>query len=151
MLSRRPSLQHAHDFISELDDAIARPAEDAPDSVRAAFAHQLEVARDTGDYSAVLKDGGQPSRITLRPIDPMVSRRLLDAHSAGDIGAAEMFAIVFCVAVEKVAGIDLPKPITDDQWGRRLPDSVLREFGDAVVNEVAIHAWHRALAISPKP
>lgn len=156
MILRRPSLQDAVEYISDLDDALARPAPSSkPAKAKAdaeAFRHKLEVARDRGDYAEVLRPDGEPTRFVIKALSPVVFRRISDDLSGGRVGGQEWLALVFCCALEDVAGPGFDvKHITTERYGKRATDAALVGLSTEVVNEVALFAWKRSQVIDPKP
>lgn len=152
---RRASLQDAVEYISDLDDALDRPAPGKgakADAAHATFNHKLAVARDRGDYAEVLRPDGQPTRFLVKTLPPLVVRRIADDLAGGKVGNLEWLALVFCCALEDVVGpgFDVKHTMTD-RYGRRALDSVLVGLPTDVVNEVAMFAWKRSQAIDPKP
>lgn len=144
MLARRPSLQHAYEFISRHDDALALPAgEDERE-------HALQVARDTGDYAPLLVDGKRPERFVLRPVDAIVARRLIDDHTAGRLGMNELLAWAFRAALDSVIGEFVVKHEEHERYGKVTTRAAIDAFHDAVINEIGLHVWLRAVAMPPK-
>jgi hypothetical protein len=152
MLARRPSLQAAHEFISEHDDALDKPSDKASAKVVKEFAHRLTVARETGNYAGLLIEGKEPVRFVLRPVDPLIVRRLFDDKEAGRVGLGEWWTLWLRCAVDDIIGGDFEvKHATDARYGNIAHPALLAQLPDVVINEIAAHVFNRAVAIAPKP
>jgi len=157
---RPPSLQKPYDFISAADDALAVPVDGADEKANAAaradFAHRLDVARRTGDYSAVMLEGKQPAKFVLRPLPGSIVRKLFDDAAAGRVGNLEMAALAFRAALDGATALDgvTMRFVEDDRYGRIAAASVVDAIdsgcGASVINEVGLYAIQRAQQIDPK-
>lgn len=148
---RLPSLQKEFAFVYSGDDALVQPPEDA--AARADYDHKLTVARETGDYSALLLEGRQPSQFILRPIPGDALRRLFDG--AGKLGNNTLASMSFRLAIVRVvdlAGVEVKHEV-DKNLGRIATVGVvnaLDSIDPAIVNEAGLHALVRSQGIPGK-
>ena len=151
---RLPSLQREYSYISAADDAIATPPKDADEATRAAFAHRLDVARRTGDYTDVLLEGRVPTKFLLRHIPGDTLRKLYD--DANRLGHLEVASLAFRLALVDVSNLDGLRVRHEDheRYGRIAAAdvvSVLDSVSPEIVNEVGLYALKRSQGIDPKP
>lgn len=119
------------------DDAAWKLRVDAFNAALAAFIRDLSVARETGDYAAVIKPGGQPTRFQMRQIP---GDRWQVLHRVGArLSATERASLIVRVAMTGatnwIPGFEVGKPVEhlDDLGkpsglGRVAPIDVIRAF-----------------------
>jgi hypothetical protein len=166
---RSPSLQHRYDEFCSLDPAFLQAPslpKDASADVTAAVkkqredhAHQVEVARETGNWTALLAGDAQPTKFVLRPLPGEVHRRIVDLAMSGAVGPtttnhlylrAALIDIVNFGDVTKVKLAVDPKypelgPIATSDIPNALDALDLR-----IVNQIADVVFQRAENPSPK-
>jgi hypothetical protein len=104
-----PSLQISYDDFWSGDDAILQPPT-LPDAMPVAekqkamqaYVNALRVARETGDWQAILSARGEPTRFRFRQIAGDVARKLTDIARTGK--ASETNALVFRCALLEIVG-----------------------------------------------
>lgn len=104
---RPQSNQNPYDAYYSGDPAFAQLPDDADDAARAEHDRRWDVARATGDYSAVLAEGrtlADATKYVMRPIAGHQMRKLFDMRSDKRIGNSELAQLAFRMALADVAG-----------------------------------------------
>lgn len=148
-MTTAPSLQHPYDVILASDPAIAKP-ENGDEAGVAEFVRKLGIARDTGDYSALLIEGVTPVRYRIRHVAQKMLRRLHDRQNAvGDnfVGRQETAELCVQLGLVEVVGRDIKLEYDSSQvWGRKLRDSVTEQIGHDEVIELGTIIYVRSHA-----
>jgi hypothetical protein len=104
-----PSLQNSYDDFWSGDDAILQPPasqETTPVAERQKamqdYVVAIRVARETGDWNAIMSGRGEPTRFRFRQISGDVARKLTDIARTGK--ASETNALVFRCALLEIVG-----------------------------------------------
>jgi hypothetical protein len=109
---RPPSLQkHQDDFYSG-DPAFIQLPGDATEAQRVEHAHRWKVARETGNYSALLVEGQHATKFTMQPIKrndwrAFADRASLPFDSSRRIGNAVLPSLLFRMSVVSISGLDI--------------------------------------------
>jgi hypothetical protein len=109
---RLPSLQRAVDCYYSGDPAFIQLADDASESDRAEHARKWKVARETGNYSALIVEGQQATKFAMQPVNRTVWRAFVDrvlypTESPRRIGPITTPSLVFRLSVCSVSGLDV--------------------------------------------
>jgi hypothetical protein len=107
---RLPSIQKQYDTFVSIDPAILQLERgDLDDAAWAKaqedHAHKLEVARETGDWSALMAGTGEPTKFTLRPVPGGMFRTLLDWLLGSKIGGAQYNQLLVRAALVAVTNL----------------------------------------------
>lgn len=105
MIVRLPSLVKSFDVFWSGDPAFVQLGPNATDAEQEAYAHRWKVARDTGDHSALLVDGAQPTKFIMRPLSVETFAALVDMARA-KVGTSEVATLAFRIALESVSNLD---------------------------------------------
>ena len=119
---RLPSIQRAYDWYWSGDPALRQPpvapADDASDEDKAAhkiaadeYKAKLKAARDTGDWSALLKTGETPLKFVLEQVDrnawrALDDRRSLPATNSRHISAGLLLGLLARLAIKDIVGAE---------------------------------------------
>ena len=119
---RLPSIQRDYDWYWSGDEALhgppVAPADDASDDDKAAYKTaldeykaKLKSARDTGDWSALIKPGETPLKFVLCQVDREAWRALDDLRALPDthdkhVSASLLLALLSRLAIKNIVGID---------------------------------------------
>lgn len=167
---RPPSAQRPWDTFYSLDSAIIQPpaipdgelTEEQQAEIKAAIADyraKIKVAKETGDWRAIVVDGQVPTKFTMAQVDRNVWRAVVDrmqlpTNSHRYIGPAQASAVVFRLAVKAIAGWDaferLPDPLWDN-WTMAPAKIVeqLDEIDQRIVAEIANDVFLRLQGVRP--
>lgn len=155
---RPPSLQRTYNEHWSQDAAFYQPAADATVEQVRDYLAKLEVAWDTGDWSALrVEGGGEPTTFVVRPLGVEQLGKLRDLRSAG-MGDNEISQLAFRCALVSVSNLgDVKvKHVEDERFGRIASLSFLAEagifgdFGVQLVVELGTRVFKRANGIPPK-
>lgn len=152
---RPPSLQRAYDEFYSGDPAFVHPPDDATADQKAEWSHKIRVARETGDWSPIVKPGEMPTKFVMMPIAGNVVRRIIDQALSDKIGTAQMHQLAFRAAVIEVVNLDgaKVKRVETDNYGM-LATSEITDFLDSIslfiVSELGREALERMKKIPPK-
>jgi hypothetical protein len=147
-VTRLPGNQHRYDVFWSGDPAFIQGTD-------AEHTRKLEIARETGDWSALLIQGLVPTKFVCRQIPGELKRRIMDRFSAGKIGGQELDALLVRLAVVDVVNLGDFKLgfAADDDWGRlathALPD-VLDEHAPGAVADLAVQIFNRMMGLAGK-
>lgn len=157
MIIRPPSQQKPWDVYCSKDSAFKQPpkppADDASDEERAEYLVTIEKYRatlkacqQTGDWSSLLVEGGQPVKFTLGPVPGSVWRAIIDrsilpVDSHRRIGPVMLRSLLFRLSVKSIAGWDKFERLPDPAWDNwtMAPASVaeqLDEIDPSIVGEI---------------
>ncbi len=159
---RPPSLQKTYDEYCSLDPAFEQPANDATDEQLEAHANRVRIARETGNWTGLLIEGGQPTKFEMRLLPGHLFRRMQDMAMSGrdgrpGVGVAEMGALLFRAALVNVSGLD--DTLTEVEFVTlptlgRIADNAVPDRLDAldkrIVTELGNEVARRASTIAPK-
>lgn len=115
------------------------------------FEHKFKVARETGDYGPVIKDGQRPTFFHCRIIPGTILRKLLPVLQESS-NSLDHSTIVFRLAIQSIEGIEGLEKVEfeqDEEWGRIAKASIvdaLDRVSASIVNEVAAVALDRSVA-----
>lgn len=122
MSIRPPSLQSQYDDFFSGDPALIpepKLAADADEKAIAAYKlacdeylTKLRVARETGDWTAILVGTEQPTKFVMKQISGDAYRGLLDMHRAEKVGPGKANQLAFRCAITKVVDSGLPEAST---------------------------------------
>jgi hypothetical protein len=137
---RPPSLQKPQDDYYSGDPAFIQLPADASDEQRKEHAHKWKVARETGNYSALLIEGQQATKFTMQPIKrtdwrAFKDRVTLPPGSPKAIGINEAWALAFRMSVVAVTvGADIEiKRYPHREWGGwDMADEKVVEYLDSI-------------------
>lgn len=144
------------------DPAIVQLGDDATDDQRTDRVRQIDHARETGDWSAVVVGGLSPSKFTFRPLPGDVFALIQDMLSAGvgggGIGFNAALFLIFRLALVSVSdlGDAVVRIVVDDTFPRLGPmaDAAivnkLNSWNPALVPELGVELLKRARGPSPK-
>lgn len=109
---RPPSLQKPQDEFYSGDPAFAQLPKDATKEQIAEHDHKWKVARETGRYEALLLEGQQATKFTMRPVNRTTWRAFVDrmvqpVDSNRRIGPITAPSLLFRLSIESVSGLDL--------------------------------------------
>jgi hypothetical protein len=109
---RLPSLQKPQDEFYSGDPAFIQLPDDVSESDRAEHARKWKVARESGNYSALIVEGQQATKFTMQPVNRTVWRAFVDrvlqpADSTRRIGPITTPSLLFRLAICSVSGIDV--------------------------------------------
>lgn len=148
---RPPSLQREFDVILSTDEAIAAPASDASPEAKKEFDEKLKRARDTGNWTALLIEGKQPTKFVCRLVPHDVMARLVDRVRAFDnatlfVGPGEATQLVARIGLTDV--VNLPGfELTFERhpaWGRIAKADVLEAIGAEAIAELGNVIFERS-------
>lgn len=120
---RPPSLQRPQDDFYSGDPAFIQLPRDATDAQHAEHTHKWKVARETGNYDALLIPGQQATKFTMAPIKrsdwrALADRARLPYDSSLRIGEIVLPALLFRMSVVSVSGVDIEiKRYPHREWG----------------------------------
>lgn len=136
---RPPSLQKPQDEYYSGDPAFIQLPDDASDEQRKEHAHKWKVARETGNYAALLVEGQQATKFTMQPIKRndwrvFVDRMVLPADSPRHVGRAQASALLFRMSVVSISGADIEiKRYPQREWdGWEMTDTKVVEYLDSI-------------------
>lgn len=117
----------------------------------------LEVARDTGDWTAIVLPGERPARFVMRPLTGNVYREIADAREAGKIRSGKLAQFAFRAAIQNVIDPELGdvsiKFEPTDRFGE-IATVACADFFDgidlSIVTELGGYAMRRASDLTPK-
>lgn len=149
-----PSLQRPYDEFWSFDPAIVPPPDDPPsdadDDVKGSFRaaveewkRRLDVARETGNWSAVTVPGMDPTRFTLEPITGQALREIRSRLEAGQLDMTHTAApLAFRACIVKISNPSIEfKHERDKDLGRLAPVSLtnkLDAIDPTIVTELGI-------------
>ena len=120
-----PSLQRESSFVWSEDPALDAPALDATDEAKAEWKRRMGVARDTGQWSGLVKAGRKLTLFNVRLIPENLWRSLVDEIAAESMGVRAGNALVVRLALRSASELDGfdGKPYTVDlkhaeKWGQ---------------------------------
>lgn len=147
---RPPSLVRLHEDVWSGDPALNRPAADASDADVEAFARRLKLARESGIWTDVIREGQQPTRFTFKPLRGAVYRKVKDLLDLKTVGDEELKALVFRATIVDIANFDDFKisKTTVDGFGELASIDVtdaLDTLTPRIVNELGTAAYMRAM------
>lgn len=156
---RLPSNQNQYDDYWSGDPAFTQPDPDDPESV-ADHAAKVKRARETGDWSPLIKPGQQPTKFIMRQLRSTQTNRIGDQYRRADekkIGDLTLMELIFRCALVKVVdsgikAIDEFKHVTHPELGQIVPDKVINALGeisDSIVQELAGAAIDRKQNLNP--
>jgi hypothetical protein len=99
---RPPSNAKQFDAFYSKDPAFVQLADDASEDDGKEHAQKWRTARQTGDYSALLIEGQQPTKFTLRPLSVDAFASIIDMKRSGT-GDNEVAILAFRVALKSVS------------------------------------------------
>lgn len=142
-----PSLQNRFTWIWSRDPALNRPPAESDAETRQNWAERFDIARDTGKWSELVKDGEQLTLFTVKPLSGTLLRRLTDEHSAKRVGDQTVWQIVARLCL---IGIDNP-PIKIERelgpygdWAKEDVIETLEQISPAIVSELGSYIFARA-------
>lgn len=150
-----PSQQFPYTLIYSGDPSLNLPSDPAEK------AKALEVARETGDWTAIIHAGETPTLFTVRPITGALFDWMMSEGRRRDVSDPEMHVLALRVALVKVEGFGDAKVETapaghEDEF--RIATMKIIEalyavdgVGRDVVQELGAIVWKRALGgLRPK-
>ena len=155
---RLPSNQRQYDTYWSGDPAFVQLAADATDEQRAEHVAKIKRAHETGDWSALLIEGAQPTKFVMQPIKGDQWRWLVDESTRDDqyrMGPAQFWQLMFRCACVRVVnlGVELPdKPVGHKKLGLIAPieiPNMLDTIDASIVTELAGAAFERARNLNP--
>lgn len=152
---RPPSNQHPYNDHFSGDPAFVQPPANATKAQLEEHARKVEVARETGDWKALLIEGQQPTTFVMRPLKGNTFRNLVDDSMADKIGGAMMAQLAFRAAIESIANlgdVQIARQ-NDPRFGEIATVDVtdtLDAISPKIVGELGSEAVRRARTLSPK-
>jgi len=159
---RAPSNQKPYDTYWSGDPAFVQLGESPTDEAKKEHERVWDLARDTGDFSAVLADKrtlADATKYVMRLVPGHALRKLIDLKSEGKIGNAESSALAFRIALVDVVnfpGLTVkPEPHEDPAFaslGKMLTVDAANQV-DAedirIIGELGALAYVKALGVRP--
>lgn len=156
---RPPSNQKPYDDCYSRDPAFAPLPEKPTDEQIELRARQVRIAREQGDWSALVVEGVPPTVFTFKPLRGNVYRKLIDKGASGRIGGLELSQLAFRAALVDVSNLGIEHKIkfgldeTHDDLGpiasRDLADLI--DSSDVrIIGELGGEILRRARDVSPK-
>ncbi len=147
-----PSLQNEYTLISSLDPALSLPEDEEQ------RAHALSVAKETGNWSAILNGTDQPTVFTMRPLKGSEFDWWAGEVNRRGLVNSEASVLALRLALVKVDNFGSHKVEFVREGGIRLAkldiiDAIYAEGGSegrAIVLELATHIIERAQT-APRP
>ncbi len=169
MALRPPSLQKTYDDFYSGDPAFEQAPVDPPENATPEDAKYIEdaqiehgrrirVARETGNWSSLLKTGGNPTKFVMRPVSGSVFRALMDRLSAGKFGVLSLQQLLFRAAIVNVVNLDegvdaKVETVTLEGIGTIATADIadrLDSLDKGIVRELGDEAFRRARDVAPK-
>lgn len=156
---RPPSIQSDYELYCSVDPVFAQLADNATDEQKTAYVDAWQRARETGEHTPLLAEGhalAEATKFVLRQLPGSIVRQLSDLRAK--VGESVFRQLVIRLAlVSIVNGPEAGKPGYHEDanlrsLGKMAPLTVvdaLDSISYAIVNELAILAWVRALDVSP--
>jgi len=150
-----PSQQFEYTLIFSGDPSLNLPSD------RAARDKALEVARETGQWSAILHTGEVPTIFTVRPISGALLDWVISEGRRRDLSEAELHVLALRAALTKVEGFGDNRVGTESAGHEgefrvatmKIVDALyaIDGIGRAVVQELGGIVWRRAIeGLRPK-
>jgi hypothetical protein len=167
---RPPSQQNDYDTYWSGDPALEQPpaslADDADDAAKKAhaeakkaYANKLKVAHETGDWSALQREGAQPTKFVMKPVPGTILRKIVDRLGmpaiAGGLGPSEMLAILVRLAIVSIENLGFAhsiEKVKDEQFGQLASTKttdMLDSIDLSIVTELGKEIRRRAGGSSP--
>lgn len=160
---RLPSLQNRYDEYWEGDPAFVQPPAPAADSATpderkatdkliADHARRVELARDTGDWRALLAGDEVPFKFVLRPLRGETYRKICDDAVYGRIGPAEHAALLVRCALVEFDGEPIKSLEAHPRYGKIAPAEFtdrLDALDTRIVRDLATAIEKRARGVPP--
>lgn len=111
---------------------------------------KLAIARETGDYAPVTKQGERLAFFHVKPIRPSIMRKL--SHMLNDDTPMVFWSTVFRLAIDSIENVEgLPKieRVNDSHLGSIATEAIvdaLDLISPSLVNEIAVAAFERSSA-----
>jgi hypothetical protein len=128
---RPPSIQRQYDEFYSRDPALLQPPPNATPKELEDHATKIRVARETGDWTALLVAGETPTKFVMRPLSGALFRRLSDRMIMRRIGPAELNAYAFRAALVEIPG-----------WPTKLEREQVEDFGSLVAVDLVDELEH---------
>lgn len=162
---RAPSLQRPYDLFVTCDPAVIQPPKlegEPTDEFRAEveqYVQKIKTARETGDWSAVLRPDQVPTKFTLGQIDRNVWRAIIDrgtlpADNPRHIGHAVVRALLFRLAIRSISGFDKFDRLPDPAWDNWVmaPASLVTQLDEvdaSIIGELGNEIMRRLQGVDP--
>jgi hypothetical protein len=157
MSLRPPSHQKHYDAFYSGDSAFEQPAAEATDAQKEAHARRVKIARETGNWAALLVPQGNPTKFVMRPIPGTLFRTLVDRFQAGKYGVLSLQQMLFRAALIEVVNLgDAHEPltlVTVEGLGPIAPVEIadkLDSIDPGIVRELGDDVFRRATVVAPK-
>jgi hypothetical protein len=106
LITRSPSNQKPFDLVWSRDSAFIQLADNASPEEREAHAAKWEIARESGDYSALKIDGADsPTVFTCKPLTHAQMTVIFDMSRTAGVGVGEVNALAFCCGLQSVVNL----------------------------------------------
>jgi hypothetical protein len=144
------SLQGRFTWVWSQDPALARPPASAEDKARKEFEQRLVIARETGRWQDVLRDGEQPTLFMVNPLPGSLLRRVSDQVGAGKLGVSQIWSVIVRLCLKGVANPDLELSLEvspyGGEWVKEDVIELIDAFNPDVVTELGLYLFERAKA-----
>jgi hypothetical protein len=157
---RPPSTQRTYDEYWSGDPAFEQAPEGATKKQLAAHAKRVETARETGNWTGLLVEGGSPTKFVMAPVDRNIWREIVDrgqlpASSERRIGDHVLAGLLFRLALERIENADIEVTRTrDPKWGWVMAQpevvTILDEYSGLIVGELGTAVYARLTGPPPK-
>lgn len=136
MALRPPSLSKIYDEYYTGDPAFVQLPDDATAEQRKAYENQWRVARETGDYAALIVPGKMPTGFRMRVIPGELFRFTLDRSASGALGDARLNAQVLRTAIRGVSNLQDEDGNEIDVELQDHPHPEMREHGQIATTKI---------------
>lgn len=142
-----PSLQNRFTWVWSRDPALASPSAGSDEATRAEWEQRLEIARETGKWTDLLREGEHPTTFTVKPLSGALLRRLTDDVVGNRIGQQVLWAVVARLCLRGVANPDIKVDTeagTYGEWAKADVTDKLDEISPGIVTELGSYLFARA-------
>jgi hypothetical protein len=142
-----PSQQHRFTWIWSRDPALARPDDTEDAKTHEAWEHRLEVARETGKWSELLREGEQPTLFHVRPLPGSLLRRITDEVGQNKYGVTSAWALVARLCLRAIESPTIEVKTEKGTYGEIAKIDVIETLDGIdphIVTELGSYLWQRA-------
>jgi hypothetical protein len=142
-----PSLQSRFTWIWSRDPALASPGDGAETSERETWEQRLDIARETGRWSDLLREGEQPTQFHVRPLPGSLLRRITDEVGQNKYGVTSAWALVVRLCLRAIENPTIEVKTEKGPYGEVAKLDVIETLDGIdphIVTELGAYLWARA-------